>query len=338
MKLFNLDKNRNTILFKLLCCNMRNQKRKKKMNLIKQIPVGCFILLILILSSCRDNKPTSEKKNIICTTNVIADAISNILPANFEVKSLMGPGVDPHTYKSKTSEIKNMKDADVIVYNGIDFESNLIDAIEEIGKSGFVISLGDLVPKDRLRKTTDFGSAYDPHFWHDVNLFATSVGLAGEQLSAKFPNSKKYIDSATASYTKKLLETESYVRSEISKIPSNARVLITAHDAFGYYGRTFGIQVKGIQGISTASDISIRGITELTDFIVSRNIPSIFVENSVSQKNIRSIIEGCQSKGLKLTIGGTLYSDGLGDVKSGADTYIKMITKNTNAIVSALGK
>ena len=114
--------------------------------------------------------------------------------------------------------------------------------------------------------------------------------------------------------------------------------MITAHDAFGYYGRTFGIQVKGIQGISTASDISIRGITELTDFIVSRNIPSIFVENSVSQKNIRSIIEGCQSKGLKLTIGGTLYSDGLGDVKSGADTYIKMIKKNTNAIVSALGK
>jgi manganese/zinc/iron transport system substrate-binding protein len=250
----------------------------------------------------------------------------------------MGPGVDPHTYKSKTSEIKNMQDADVIVYNGIDFESNLIDAIEEIGRSGFVISLGGLVPKDRLRKTTDFGSSYDPHFWHDVNLFSTSVSMAGEQLSQKFPNSKEYIDSATAVYTKKLLETENYVRSQVSKIPTNARVLITAHDAFGYFGRSFGIEVKGIQGISTASDISIRGITELTDFIVTRSIPSIFVENSVSQKNIKSVIEGCESKGLNLTIGGTLYSDGLGDINSGAETYIKMITKNTNTIVSALGK
>ena len=316
----------------------KNQRIKKKMKLRKYIPVGFFILIIGLLLSCGDNKPLSEKKTVICTTNVIADAISNILPPDFEVKSLMGPGVDPHTYKSKTSEIKNMKNADVIVYNGIDFESNLIDAIEEIGKSGFVISLGDLVPKDRLRKTTDFGSAYDPHFWHDVNLFSTSVSIAGSQLSVKFPDSKNYIDSATNSYTKKLLETESYVRSEIAKIPSNARVLITAHDAFGYFGRSFGIEVKGIQGISTASDISIRGITELTDFIVSRGIPAIFVENSVSQKNIKSVIEGCQSKGLNLSIGGTLYSDGLGDTESGADTYIKMIRKNTNAIVGGLGK
>jgi manganese/zinc/iron transport system substrate-binding protein len=320
------------------CSKLKNHRRKNKMNLIKQISVGFSILIMGITVGCGDKKPTSEKKSVICTTNVIADAISNILPPTFEVKSLMGPGVDPHTYKSKTSEIKNMQDADVIVYNGIDFESNLIDAIEEIGRSGFVISLGGLVPKDRLRKTTDFGSSYDPHFWHDVNLFSTSVSMAGEQLSQKFPNSKEYIDSATAVYTKKLLETENYVRSQVSKIPTNARVLITAHDAFGYFGRSFGIEVKGIQGISTASDISIRGITELTDFIVTRSIPSIFVENSVSQKNIKSVIEGCESKGLNLTIGGTLYSDGLGDINSGAETYIKMITKNTNTIVSALGK
>lgn len=289
--------------------------------------------------SCGEkNNPSNNNINIICTTGVIAEAIGNILPPNFDVTSLMGPGVDPHTYKSKTSEMKNMMNADVVVYNGIHFESNLIDAIEEIGKTGFVISLGDIVPEERLRKTTDFGTAYDPHFWHDVNLFAESIKLAGTQFSIKFPNSKEYIDSATNSYTKELLETETYVRNEINKIPDSSRVLITAHDAFGYYGRLFGIEVKGVQGVSTASDISIRGITELTDFIVSRNIPSIFVENSVSQKNINSVIEGCRSKGLNLTIGGTLYSDGLGDSESGADTYIKMIRKNTNSIVSALAK
>lgn len=309
------------------------------MVILKIIKTTCLVLLIAFLLSCRENNISkSEKIKVICTTGVIADAIDNILPDDFKVTSLMGPGVDPHTYKSKTSEMKSLIKADAIVYNGIHFESNLIDAIEEIRKSNFVISLGDIVPVDRLRKTTDFGTAYDPHFWHDVNLFATSVGLAGEQFSKKFPLFKVYIDSATKSYTQKLFETEIYVRNEITTIPESSRVLITAHDAFGYYGRLFGIDVKGVQGISTASDISIRGITELTDFIVSKNIPSIFVENSVSQKNINSVVEGCRSKGLNLTIGGTLYSDGLGDSLSGANTYIKMIRKNTNSIVRALAK
>lgn len=304
-----------------------------------KIKTYSYIFLISILSSCSETNTTvNNKKIVICTTGVIADAISNILPSNFEVTALMGPGVDPHVYKSKASEMKKMMNADVIVNNGIHFESNLIDAIEEIGKTGFVISLGNIVPKKRLRKTTEFGTAYDPHFWHDVNLFATSIDLAGKKFSEKFPSSKSYIDSATISYTKILLQTEKYVRNEIAKIPDSSRVLITAHDAFGYYGRLFDIEVKGVQGISTSSDISIRGITELTDFIVSRNIPSIFVENSVSEKNINSVVEGCKSKGLNLKIGGTLYSDGLGDSESGADTYIKMIKKNTNSIVSALAK
>lgn len=304
-----------------------------------KIKTYSYIFLISILSSCSEtNTKVNNKKIVICTTGVIADAISNILPSNFEVTALMGPGVDPHVYKSKASEMKKMMNADVIVNNGIHFESNLIDAIEEIGKTGFVISLGNIVPQKRLRKTTEFGTAYDPHFWHDVNLFATSIDLAGKKFSEKFPSSKSYIDSATISYTKILLQTEKYVRNEIAKIPDSSRVLITAHDAFGYYGRLFDIEVKGVQGISTSSDISIRGITELTDFIVSRNIPSIFVENSVSEKNINSVVEGCKSKGLNLKIGGTLYSDGLGDSESGADTYIKMIKKNTNSIVSALAK
>lgn len=310
------------------------------MNFKTTIKIYLLSFLTISLLSCGGNSDYSDNKKIkvICTTGVIADAIQKILPPNFEVTSLMGPGVDPHTYKSKTSEIKTMMNADAIVYNGIHFETNLIDAITEIGKTGFVLSLGDIVPQERLRKTTEFGTNYDPHFWHDVNLFATSIELAGKQFSEKFINSKNQIDSATAAYTESLYELESYVQNEMAKIPDSSRVLITAHDAFGYYGRAFKIEVKGVQGISTASDISIRGITELTDFIVSRNIPSIFVENSVSQKNINSIKEGCKAKGLNLKIGGPLFSDGLGDVQSGAENYIKMIKKNTNTIVGGLSQ
>ena len=310
------------------------------MNFKTTIKIYLLSFLTISLLSCGGNSDYSDNKKIkvICTTGVIADAIQKILPPNFEVTSLMGPGVDPHTYKSKTSEIKTMMNADAIVYNGIHFETNLIDAITEIGKTGFVLSLGDIVPQERLRKTTEFGTNYDPHFWHDVNLFATSIELAGKQFSEKFIHSKNQIDSATAAYTESLYELESYVQNEMAKIPDSSRVLITAHDAFGYYGRAFKIEVKGVQGISTASDISIRGITELTDFIVSRNIPSIFVENSVSQKNINSIKEGCKAKGLNLKIGGPLFSDGLGDVQSGAENYIKMIKKNTNTIVGGLSQ
>lgn len=303
----------------------------------KTLLVSLLSSSILALTSCGgDSKNNSDKTEVICTTGVIADAIKNILPPNFEVMALMGPGVDPHTYKSKTSEMKLMMEADAIVYNGIHFEANLIDAIKEISKTGFVTSLGDIVPEERLRKAAEFGSTYDPHFWHDVNLFATSIKLAGERFAAQYPASKNYIDSATSVYTNELFATEEYIKSEMAKIPDSSRVLITAHDAFGYFGRAFNLEVKGVQGISTAADISIRGITELTDFIVRRKIPAIFVENSVSEKNINSIIEGCKAKGLDLKIGGTLYSDGLGDANSNAETYIKMIKMNTNTIVSSL--
>ncbi len=296
-------------------------------------------ILIIIGCSSHENKMSSSSVHVICTTGVIADAMKNILPPTpFEIEALMGPGVDPHTYKSKASEMKAMLNAESVACNGIHFESNLLDAIDEIGKSRHVVKLGEIVPEERLRATTEFGTAHDPHFWHDVNLFATSVELVGKEFSKKFPIHQNYIDSATKSYTKKLLATELYVKREMNKIPDSIRVLITAHDAFGYYGRAFGIEVKGVQGISTASDISVRGITELTDLIVSRKIPAIFIENSVSRKNINAIIEGCRSKGLDLKIGGTLYSDGLGDAQSGAETYIKMIKKNTQTIVSALSK
>lgn len=300
---------------------------------------GLILLSAIVFFSCENTKPLNKgKTQVLCTTGVIADAINNILPPSFEVKALMGPGVDPHTYKSKTSEMKELMNADAVIYNGIHFESNLIDAIHNIGKNSFVLSLGNIVPKERLRATSEFGTNYDPHFWHDVNLFATSISIAGKRLSTKFPNHKYYIDSATTSYTNELFKVEKYVQSEIGKIPDSSKVLITAHDAFGYYGRAFNIEVRGVQGISTASDISIRGIKELKDFILSKKIPSIFVENSVSEKNIKSVIEGCRDKGLDLKIGGTLYSDGLGDKKSGAETYIKMIIKNTNTIVAALSK
>jgi len=303
----------------------------------KLIQYTSIIAIILITISCGETSiKSSEQKTVVCTTSTISDAMKNILPKSFKIKCLMGPGVDPHTYKSKSSDLKSMLSADAIVYNGIHFEANLNDAIHNLSKKKFVVGLGNILPQEKLRGTTDFGTAYDPHYWHDVNLFATSVKLASQLFAKQFPEDSNYIDSAAIVYLNKLTETEAYVKNEISRIPDSLRIIVTAHDAFGYYGRAFNIEVRGVQGINTASDISIRGITNLTDFIVARKIPAIFVENSVSEKNIKSVSEGCAAKGHILKQGGTLFSDGLGDKKSGADTYIKMIKQNTNTIVEAL--
>ncbi len=303
----------------------------------KLINYIAIITIAITIISCNGNDvKKSNQKVVICTTETISDAIRNILPSTFKVEALMGPGVDPHTYKSKSSDLKGLLSADAIVYNGIHFEANLVDAIHNMSNKQFVIGLGNIVPKDRLRSTTDFGTAYDPHFWHDINLFATSIELASKLFAKQFPENAHYIDSATVTYLAQLTETEKFVVDQLKSIPDSSRVIITAHDAFGYYGRAFNIEVRGVQGINTASDISIRGITDLTDFIVARKIKAIFVENSVSEKNIQSVSEGCEAKGHKLLQGGTLFSDGLGDKKSGANTYIKMIKANTTTIVEAL--
>jgi len=302
--------------------------------LIQYIPI---IAILSITISCGvESAKSSNQKIVVCTTGTIADAMGNILPVSFKIKTLMGPGVDPHTYKSKSSDLKSMLTADAIVYNGIHFEANLHDAIHNLSKSIFVVGLGDIVPQEKLINTTDFGNAYDPHFWHDVHLFSTSVKLASVLFTKQFPDDKNYIDSATTIYLNDLAKTEAYVKNAMEVIPDSLRVMVTAHDAFNYYGRAFNIEVIGVQGINTAADISIRGITDLTDLIVARKIPAIFVENSVSEKNIKSVSEGCAAKGHILKQGGTLFSDGIGDKKSGADSYIKMIKTNTNTIVEAL--
>lgn len=295
-----------------------------------------ILITALVLAGCTRSENQKSEFTVVCTTNILADGISHIVPNNFKVISLMGPGVDPHNYKSKTQDLKNMSTADLLVYNGLHLEMNLVDAIEHLAQTKFVINMGESLPKANLIKVADFANAYDPHFWHDAQLFKIAIENAAQQIASKFPAHQSYIDSATSNYLRELEALHEWNTAEIKKIPAEKRVLVTAHDAFNYYGAAYGIEVIGVQGISTASDISIRGITNLTSKIVQMQIPAVFIENSVSEKNIKSVIEGCQSKGLNLKQGGTLYSDGLGDIKSGADTYIKMIKANTSTIVKAL--
>lgn len=296
-----------------------------------------FVICTVLTSGCSNENATSNSKvQVVCTTGLIADAISNILPENYEITALMPAGVDPHTYKSTTKDLKALSNADIIVYNGIHFEANLVDAIEELGKQKLTLPLGELVDEKKLISTSDFGASHDPHFWHDIQLFKESIEAAGKKLASTYSQDSLTIAQNTLAYSEKLNKTWTSSDSLIQLIPETQRTLITAHDAFSYYGRLFNIQVKAVQGVSTATEAGLRDITLLTDFIVNNSIPAVFVENSVSDRAIKSIIEGVESKNQKLILGGTLYSDGLGDTQSGAETYIKMILKNTTTISEAL--
>jgi manganese/zinc/iron transport system substrate-binding protein len=295
-----------------------------------------ILIISVLFTACANGSTNNSKIKIVCTTNIIAEGLTNIVPESFDVKALMGPGVDPHSYKSKTQDLKDMNNADILIYNGLHLEMNLMGALQQLSTKKFVINMGKSLPEEQLIQVADFANAYDPHFWHNVELFKLAIQNAAKQIASTYPTHKNYIDSAANNYIQKLTELHSWNQTQINKIPAKKRVLITAHDAFNYYGATYGIEVVGVQGISTASDISIRGITNLTNEIVSKQIPAVFIENSVSDKNIKSVIEGCKSKGLNLKQGGILYSDGLGDSLSNADTYIKMIKANTTTIVKAL--
>lgn len=296
-----------------------------------------IILSIVCFLGCTSKSGTnSNTVKIVCTTNIIGNAIQNIVPPNFEIKTLMGPGVDPHSYKSTTNDLKAMSAADIIIYNGLHLEMNLISALEELSKTKLVINMGETINPKALITVSESSSVPDPHFWHDVDLFSIAVQNTALEIANKHPQYKSYIDSASNTYKLKLDTLTKWVKTNIDKIAKAKRIMITAHDAFNYYGKAYKLEVIGVQGISTASDISVRGITDLTQKIIDLKIPAIFMENSVSRKNINAVIEGCKAQGLNLKEGGVLFSDGLGDKNSNADTYIKMIKHNTTTIVKAL--
>lgn len=294
-----------------------------------------IVLSIIFLWSCSTDKKV-EEKTIVCTTSIIEDVTKNILPSNFEVIALMGPGVDPHLYKSKSNDYQLFKKASTLINNGLHLEGRLTDVFEHLKKEKPVLSLSDGIVTNQLITVTVNEKIYDPHIWMDIDLMKNGVSHLSSELQKQYPESKISIDSLTTSYVSKLNSTSNYIDSLFQLIPKEQRILITAHDAFSYFGKRHNIQVKSIQGISTVSESGLKEITELIDFIVKNKIPAIFAESSVNPKNINAVMEGCKAKGWNVKIGGILYSDALGGTDSGADTYIKMLKSNSLTIYKGL--
>ncbi len=309
------------------------------MNSFKSWSLSLVLLVgfLYALNGCKyEPKQWQEEKLIVTTTGMLGNALEKIMPATFKVYTLMNTGVDPHSYEAKPNDIQQLALAETIVYNGLHLEGKMVDLFKKLGKEKLVYALSDgLIPN----KIIHAGSgSHDPHIWLDPFLWADGVEALGKKLADKYPEDKIEILANTLQYVNEIRSTGVWMQNEIDQIPKQQRLLITSHDAFSYFGRQFGVEVDALQGISTVSEPGIRTVSDLTQKIIQREISAVFIESSVSSKSIQALMESCSRRNYKLRKGGTLYSDAMGDKKSNAETYLKMLRRNTETLVSGLKK
>jgi manganese/zinc/iron transport system substrate-binding protein len=274
---------------------------------------------------------------ITTTTGMIADLAENIGGDRVEVVSLMGPGVDPHLYKPSAGDIRRLEEADVIFYNGLELEGRMTDILVKIARAGTpTVPVAEGIPEDLLREPPQFAGKYDPHIWFDVTLWQMAGQRVKDELATIDPASDALYQANLDAYLAQLDELHSYVQEQILRIPEAQRVLITAHDAFGYYGEQYGIDVRGLQGMSTATEATAGDIQALAEFIAERQIPAIFVESSVPPATIEAVQEAVRDRGFDVVIGGQLFSDAMGAAGTPEGTYLGMVRYNTDTIVKAL--
>ena len=297
-----------------------------------------LFIIATALFSCQQKKQnkTTGPINIVCTTGMLGDAVENIVGNKATVITLMGSGVDPHLYKATQGDLKNLSNADVIVYNGLHLEGKMGEIFEKLENRKKIIVAADGLSSNDLINNTDFQGAHDPHIWFDVNLWSKAVAHISQELAAFDSIAAESYVLNTQKYLTQLAELDAQVERSISTIDSSRRVLVTAHDAFSYFGRAYKMEVKGLQGISTASEYGLKDVSNLVSFITEREIKAVFVESSVSDRSLNAVVEGCKAKGHNLRIGGTLFSDAMGESGTVEGTYLGMVKHNVSVIVEGL--
>ncbi|MFT7588229.1 MAG: manganese/zinc/iron transport system substrate-binding protein [Limisphaerales bacterium] len=297
---------------------------------------------IILIPSCAssessDNQQETQRTGppiIVATTGIIGDALINITGGTCEVKSLMGSGVDPHYYIPSLGDQKALRSADAVVYNGLHLEGKMVEVLENIARNKPVYAIANGIDKSRFRVVagTDGETLNDPHIWFDVVLWADGIRSMTAWLGETFPELKNEFDANADTYLTQLNQLHEISITELSKVPESQRVLVTSHDAFGYFGAAYGYTVRGLQGISTVTEFGLKDVTDLVDYIIDNNIPSVFVESSTSSKSLVSVVEGCAQKGHDLKIISELYADAMGEAGTKDGTYIGMIQHNINLL------
>lgn len=296
-----------------------------------------FLLFITFsFIGCKETAKDNGKLKVLTTTNILADLVSEIGGDNISLQSLMGAGVDPHLYKASEGDVSKLYNADVIFYSGLHLEGKLVDIFERMEGKKHTVSVGDALPKDQLIASANFGGNYDPHVWFNIQFFKKFAQVVADELSKADPDNTDIYAANNESYQKKLDVLEEEVKAIIATLPQEKRILVTAHDAFNYFGKAYDFQVVGLQGISTATEAGVRDVQELSEFIIDNNVKAIFVESSVPRRTIEALQAAVVSKKHNVNIGGSLYSDALGNPGTPEGTYIGMFKYNVTTIVNAL--
>lgn len=301
-----------------------------------------FLAAALALAACgrieESELPdfSNQQINVVATTGMVGDIVRVVGGDRVEVTTLMGPGIDPHTYKASEGDVERIGSADIVFYSGLHLEAKVAEVFEKMGDQIVTVPVAERIPIDRRIVVGTGVGAYDPHVWFDVELWSMAVEEVRDTFVRIDPEHAGAYDERADAYQARMAELDAYVAEQAARVPEEQRVLITAHDAFGYFARAYDFEVLGLQGISTATEAGAGDIQDLAGIIVERQIPAIFVETSVSPRTIQALQEAVQDRGYDVVVGGSLFSDAMGDPGTPEGTYLGMVRHNIDTIVGAL--
>jgi manganese/zinc/iron transport system substrate-binding protein len=294
------------------------------------------ILAVIVVLGCKNNKEDNGKLKVVVTTSMLTDLVKNIGADLIEIEGLMGPGVDPHLYKASEGDVSKLFNADVIFYNGLHLEGKLVAVFEKMEAQKTTVALGEFLAKDGLIGSDYFASNYDPHVWFNIQYFKEFSDKVTSVLSEKDPKNAASYTANNLAFQQKLDLLHTAVVNTIATLAPEKRILVTAHDAFNYFGKAYGFKVVGLQGLSTATEAGVQDVQKLSEYIIANKVKAIFIESSVPRRTIEALEAAVLSKGHQVSIGGSLYSDALGDGGSVEGTYVGMFLYNVKTIVNAL--
>ena len=301
-----------------------------------------LLVLLVLLSACGDGEPgsagapTDGPLSVVATTGMIADTAARVAGDTAVVVGLMGPGVDPHLYKAGEADVRKLTGADLVLYNGLYLEGKMGDVLVKMARHKPVVAVSEAVPETDLREPPELQGHYDPHLWFDVSLWAQTLGPIADALIEIAPEHEATIRANAEKARAELAALDTWAQAQIDTLPAERRILITAHDAFGYFGRRYGLEVIGIQGISTLAEAGLQDVERVVDLIVERRVPALFVESSVPRRTVEAVQAACASRGHEVVIGGELFSDAMGAAGTPEGTYEGMVRHNVQTIVDGL--
>jgi manganese/zinc/iron transport system substrate-binding protein len=308
---------------------------------VRRLSLLAIALAAAVAGGCGGGptSPPSGRVKVVATTTIVADLVSRIGGEDVALEALMGPGVDPHLYKPSAGDVWRLSAARAVFYNGLHLEGKMGEVFAEMSRRGVTtVAVAECIPESELIRSAGFAGVHDPHCWFDVALWSRTAGCVRDALSELDPGHADAYRSRAEAYVAELAALDAWVRERVAALPEERRVLVTAHDAFTYFGRAYGFEVRGLVGVSTAAEAATADVQQLAQLIAERRIPAIFVESSVSPRSIKALCEAVAARGFEVAIGGSLYSDALGDPAGPAGTYVGMVRSNVETMTGALAE